>query len=148
MVGGPGCRARACMTCSLVLACHAALRCRRWWLGPDWPYLIDEFARRTADPGQLTVEQASHGRSTDPPPDVAGGSELRELLAAGPDRLTAELALYCLRAGLGELGPADYGRPVPPVTRHLVRALWEQLAGDPPGSRHSQDQASQEVPDD
>lgn len=134
----------------LVLACHAALRCRRWWLGPDWPYLIGEFARRSAeaDPGQLSVEQAARAQSTGPPPDMAGGSELRDLLSAGPDRLTAELAMYCLRAGLGDLGPADYGRPVPPVSRHLVRALWQHLAGDPPDSRLSRDQTSQEVPDD
>jgi hypothetical protein len=131
----------------LVLACHAALRCRRWWLGPDWPYLIGEFARRAADPGQLSVEQAVRVRSTGPPPVVAGGSELRDLLAAGPDRLTAELALYCLRAGLGDLGPADYGRPVPPVSRHLVRALWQHLADDPPDSGHGQNLAGQEVRD-
>jgi hypothetical protein len=57
----------------LVLACHAALRCRRWWLAPDWPYLIGEFARRVADPGQ----QAACARCTGPPPDVAGGRASR-----------------------------------------------------------------------
>jgi hypothetical protein len=126
----------------LVLACHAALRCRRWWLARDWPYLIGEFARRVADPGQ----QAACARCTGPPPDVAGGSELRDLLAAGPDRLTAELALYCLRAGLGDLRPTDYGRTVPPVSRHHVRALWKHLIGDP-DSRHCQNIAKQEVRD-
>lgn len=133
----------------LVLACHAALRCRRWWLAPDWPYVISEFAGRVDEyPGQVNAEHATHAQSMEPPPDVAGGSELRDLLAAGPDRLTAELALYCLRAGLGDLRPADYGRPVPPVTRPLIRALWQHLAGDPPDSRHGQDRASREARDD
>jgi hypothetical protein len=69
------------------------------------------------------------------------------VLAAGPDRLTAELAFYCLRVGLGDLRPADYGRPVPPVSRHLIRALWQHLTGDPPDSSHSQNIARQEVRD-
>jgi len=133
----------------LVLACHAALQCRRWWLAPDWPYVISEFARRVDEnPGQVNAEHATHAQSTGPPPDAAGGSELRDLLAAGPDRLTAELALYCLRAGLGDLRPADYGRPVPPVPGHLIRALWGHLAGDPPDSRNSQEHASPEAQDD
>jgi hypothetical protein len=133
----------------LVLACHAALRCRRWWLALDWPYVIGEFARRVDDsPGQVNAEHATHAQSMEPPPDVAGGSELRDLLAAGPDPLTAELALYCLRAaGLGDLRPADYGQSVPPVSRHLILALWRHLAGDVPDSGHSQDHASREARD-
>lgn len=50
----------------LVLACHAALRCRRWWLAPDWPYLISEFARRLDDPGQDS-EEAARVRNLRPP---------------------------------------------------------------------------------
>jgi len=115
----------------LVLACHAALWCRRWWLAPDWPYLIGEFGRRVSDPGH----RAAYAQDAGPPPDVASGSELRDLLAAGPDRLTAQLASYCLRAGLGDLRPADYGRSVPPVSRHPIRVLWQHLAGDPPDFR-------------
>jgi len=45
----------------LVLACHAALRCRRWWLGPDWPYVIGEFARRAAPNSAICWRQAPTG---------------------------------------------------------------------------------------
>jgi hypothetical protein len=131
----------------LVLACQSALWCRRWWLAPDWPYLIGEFARRVDDPGQ-NVEQPACVPCPGPPPGVTDGAGLRRLLAAGPDRLTAELALYCLRAGLGDLRPADYGRPLPLVSRHLIRALWQHLAGDPEDSGHGQDRASREARDD
>jgi hypothetical protein len=126
----------------LALSCHAALRCRRWWLAPDWPYLIEEFARRLDNPGQDSGQPA-HAWDLRLPPGVPGGSGLRDLLAAGPDRLSADDAMYCLRAGLGDLRPADYGRPVPLVSRHHVRKLWRYLTGDPPDALYP---AGREVP--
>lgn len=114
----------------LVLACDGAFRCRRWWLAPDWPYLIDEFARRVDDPLRWDDEIAARVRSLARPPGAASGDELRRHLAEGPDRLTAEQAAFCLRAGLGALYPGDYGRPLPLVSRRVMQTLWRHLAID------------------
>jgi len=102
-------------TAELMLAARAATTCRRWWLGPDWPYLVEEFTARLKDParwGDPTMVTCL--RTLVPPPQAADHEHLRELLLAGPDVLDADTARYCLRAGIGNLLPHDYNRPPDP----------------------------------
>jgi hypothetical protein len=100
-----------------LLADYAAVSCRRWWLGLDWPCLVTEFLARLEDPTRWSSPSiVAHVRHLAPPSQAANLDDLRMLLLAGPDRMDAETADYCLRAGIGGLLPKDYHRP--PRPRH------------------------------
>jgi hypothetical protein len=112
----------------MLLASYAAVSCRRWWLGLDWPYLVTEFVARLRDPdrwGDAAV--AAHVPGLTRPREAADLDQLEELLLAGPDLLNTESARYCLRAGIGHLLPRDYHRPPRPrrCLPHAVLALVE-----------------------
>ncbi len=93
----------------ILLACHAVGRVRKWWLLPDWSARVQEFLRRLDDPEAWDDRQVAHHLWHQPPPGTADRDALRQRLLDGPDRCTAAVADYCLRAGLGLLAPSDYG---------------------------------------
>jgi hypothetical protein len=118
----------------LLLACYAAVWCRRWWLGLDWPYLVTEFLARLEDPTRWgSPAMVAHVQGLAPLALAADLDHLRGLLMAGPDHLDAQTAHYCLVAGIGCLLPRDYHRP--PRNRHVlpaeVLALVEPAPPDP-----------------
>lgn len=105
---------------TLALACEAGTGlCRRWWLGPDWPAIVEEFVARLDDPrrweDQTMIDWTSR---LERPVDLPGHCTLRALLLNGPDLLTAEWADYCLRAGLGAIIPR-WWESSPPSARHI-----------------------------
>jgi hypothetical protein len=80
----------------LFLASWTLTTCRRWWLGPDWPAVVERFLQQlddTAIGGDLPSFNDG-----DVPVDRA---VLRPQLLAGPDQLSADAAAFCLRHGLG-----------------------------------------------
>src|SRR5690606_1141872 len=106
---------------------------RRWWLGLDWPYLVNAFLVRLEDPGRWgSPAMVAHVQGLAPPPQAADLRQLRGLLLAGPDRMDARTAGYCLRAGIGHLLPADYHRP-PRPPRILLDAVLPLVAPVVPG---------------
>lgn len=105
----------------LLLASYAAVSCRRWWLGLDWPYLVTEFLARLKNPARWgNPALIAHARGLVPPAQAIDPDDLRAALLAGPDHLDADTARYCLRAGIGNLLPRDYHRP--PRPRHVLPA--------------------------
>jgi hypothetical protein len=64
----------------------------------------------------------------DRPGAIASG-DLRRLLLAGPDLLSASTAGYCLRAGLGALLPQDCG--LQPLPRHALPPEYFRLVDWP-----------------
>jgi hypothetical protein len=117
----------------LLLACYAAVWCRRWWLGLDWPYLVTEFLARLDGPTRWgSPAKVAHVQGLAPPAQAADLAHLRGLLMAGPDHLDAQTARYCLRAGIGHLLPHDYHRP--PLNRRVLPAAVLALVEPvPPG---------------
>ncbi|HEY2762949.1 MAG TPA: hypothetical protein VGJ13_02895 [Pseudonocardiaceae bacterium] len=85
----------------LALAVLGARRCRYWWTAPGWPGMVDEFVRRLEDPARWDdPTMIAAVRRVPRPPDLADQEDLRRLLKAGPDLLSAAQAAYCLRTGL------------------------------------------------
>jgi hypothetical protein len=121
-------------TVLMMVAVLGAARCRRWWLGLDWPGLVAEFIVRVKEPGRWRdPAMIAHLRRLDQPAQGADPDRLRRLLLAGPDRLDADTARYCLQAGLGFLLPRDYGGPA--RIRHILpRGLLDVIEPPPPGS--------------
>ncbi|MEN3615348.1 hypothetical protein AAH979_38320 [Plantactinospora sp. ZYX-F-223] len=118
----------------LLLACRGAVFNWRWWLSTGWPRLVETFVRRIDDPTLWRNPwEINNRRRIGDPPDGLTGTNLRQLLLAGPDPLTATAAAYCLKAGLSALPPQDCG--LPPVRRRLLPAgylgLVEEPSGDP-----------------
>jgi hypothetical protein len=101
----------------LLFACYAARYCWRWWLAPEWPRVVDEFVRRIDDPARWRDPSMTRQVTRLDRPDEIR-DDLRHILLAGPDRLSASAAAYCIRAGLGALLPQDCG--VQPLPRHVL----------------------------
>jgi hypothetical protein len=119
----------------LLVAVLGAGRCRRWWLGPDWPSLVAEFIARAKDPGRWrNPAMTAHLRQLDRPAQGVDLERLHRLLLAGPDHLDADTARYCLNAGLGWLLPQDYGGPAR-IRRVLPDGLLNVIEPAPPASR-------------
>lgn len=109
-----------------------------WWLTPWWPARVDAFVRRLKDPRRWeTPEECRHVRRLRPPPDAADHDRLARQLLAGPDRLSAAAAAYCLSAGLG----IRWLTPRPPVDRHLYANVTHLLEPDMPS--HSRAEATE-----
>lgn len=109
-----------------LLACTGAVACPRWWLAPGWPYLVDEFVARLGDPRRWgSPTMTAYVRTLSPPPDASDLAALHQSLLTGPDRLCTAAVRFCLRAGLGNLLPSDYGRP--PRQRHALPAGYRAL---------------------
>jgi hypothetical protein len=110
----------------LMLACTCVAACPRWWLAPDWPYLVEEFIARLTDPSRWGSEaMAAHVAQLAVPLDAADVDALRRTLLAGPDHLTTATARYCLQAGIGHLLPQHYGRP--PRQRRVLPESYQAL---------------------
>ncbi len=80
----------------LFLACWTLTTSRHWWLGPDWPLIVDRFLRQL-DHAEIAGDCAS-ARDAGLPADR---EVLRRQLLAGPDQLSSLVAAFCLRHGLG-----------------------------------------------
>jgi hypothetical protein len=79
----------------LFLACWTLTTNRHWWLGPDWPLILDR------------VELASDLSSASDAGLSTDREVLRSQLLAGPDELSSAAAAFCLRHGLGEPAPSE-----------------------------------------
>jgi hypothetical protein len=114
-----------------MLACTGAAACPRWWLAPDWPYLVEEFIARLTDPSRWGSEaMAAYVTQLPVPLDAADVEALRRTLLAGPDHLTTATARYCLQAGIGHLLPQHYGRP--PRQRRVLAEPYRALVDPRP----------------
>ena len=90
--------------------------------------MVDEYVRRLAEPTRIGDPVMTRHVARVGPPDVGGG-DLRTLLLAGPDLLSAAAAAHCLWTGLGGLRPLDCG--LPPLPRHLLPLGYVELANAP-----------------
>jgi excisionase family DNA binding protein len=105
-----------------LLASYAAVSCRRWWLGLDWPYLVTEFVARLHAPGRWgDAAIAAHVQGLTRPRQATDLDQLQELLLTGPDRLSSDAARYCLR-GAGPDGPAI---SAPPTSEPLLLTVGQ-----------------------
>jgi hypothetical protein len=104
-----------------LLAVHAGRYCWRWWLAPRWPVVVDEFIHRRHPAMTNLVEDIG--------PRDTSGLDLRDLLLAGPDRLTASVAAHCLRLGLGQVLPQDCD--LPGLPRHALPPEYFRLIDHP-----------------
>lgn len=117
-----------------LLAVYAGRYCWRWWLAPGWPDVVGEFVRRLDEPARWRDPEIVGQVTRVGVLDIDGG-ELRDLLLAGPDRLTPTTAAQCLRAGLGDLLPQDCGQPgLPrhPLPLEYLHLVAPPKAWDPP----------------
>ena len=102
-----------------LLACCGATFNWDWWRSTGWPRLVDEFIRRLDEPQRWkSAGEVANRRALGDPRGGLTSEDLRSVLLAGPDRLNAASAAYCLRAGISALGPQDCG--LPPVRRRLL----------------------------
>lgn len=109
-----------------MLACTGVAACPRWWLAPDWPYLVEEFIARLADPRRWgSPTTAVYVTRLAVPAEAADIDALRRALLASPDRLTTTSAQFCPHAGLGHLLPQHYGRP--PRQRRVLPDAYRAL---------------------
>lgn len=107
-------------TVLVMLACEAVWHCRRWWLVPTWPVMVEALLARTGDMPRELGRCYCHADSRDErnrvSPDV-----LRARLLAGPDRLDPELARWC-EAGLARIGLDEAG-----IRKRAVRPSYLAL---------------------
>jgi hypothetical protein len=110
----------------VLLACRGARFNWAWWRSTGWPWLVEEFIRRLDEPRRWNSawEIANRRALGDPPGDLSS-QDLRSVLLAGPDRLNAATASYCLRAGISALGPQACG--LPSVRRRLLPSGYFDL---------------------
>ncbi|WP_322770279.1 hypothetical protein [Frankia sp. Cr1] len=80
----------------LFLASWTLTTCRHWWLGPDWPAIVERFLQHLND-----TEPGDDLPSSKDGDALADRAVLRSQLLAGPDQLSADAAAFCLRHGLG-----------------------------------------------
>jgi hypothetical protein len=122
------------------LACYAAAACWKWWLAPGWPSIVNRFVDSLQK--QLAKTRPSTLIS---PPEKLDLTRIRQLLMAGPDQLSWEVARCCRIAGLDARLPQDHGlsprsrRLLPPahqlIGRYLefpvgrFRTILDELAG-------------------
>jgi hypothetical protein len=111
-----------------LLALYAGRYCWRWWLAPGWPHVVDEYVRRLGDPARWGDPIMAEHVTRMGAPDIDRG-DLRDLLLAGPDQLTAATAAHCLLTGLGGLRPLDCGWP--PLPRHVLPRAYFGLVYTP-----------------
>lgn len=111
----------------LAVACEAGRgTSRRWWLGPDWATVVAEFVALLQNPSRWKDPAlAVRARTAVLPGDLPEPEQLGRLLVAGPDLLRSAWAVFCLRAGIGELLPRWWEQPAP-VPR---RPVGERLDG-------------------
>jgi hypothetical protein len=109
-----------------LLACRGATFNWHWWRSTGWPQLVEEFVHRLDDPTRWRCawELDNRRKLGDPTRELTREELLLQLLA-GPDRLDAATAQFCLRAGLSSLLPQHCG--LPPVQRHLLPAGYFAL---------------------
>jgi hypothetical protein len=107
-----------------LLAIFGGRWCWRWWLAPGWPLVVNEYVRRLEDPSRWGDPAMIRHVAGVGVPDVGGG-DLRDLLLAGPDRLSAAVATQSLSTGLGGLRPLDCGQP--PLPRHVLPSGYLSL---------------------
>jgi len=69
----------------------------RWWLGPDWPELVDALAVVLADPGHPHWEVGGYPDPAGRPDRCGDTAQLTAVLKEGPDRLTAAEATWCVK---------------------------------------------------
>jgi hypothetical protein len=109
-----------------LLACHGATFNWNWWRSTGWTRLVEEFIRRLDNPRRWnSAWEVANRRALGDPPNDLTSQDLRSALLAGPDRLNAATAWYCLRAGISALGPHACG--LPPVRRRLLPAGYLDL---------------------
>lgn len=93
-----------------ILACEAGWLCRRWWLTPTYPWLVEELLRRlrtgSLDKTDQGFRQGSEWMGC--PTGVVGTAGLRGQLLSGPDRLDPVQASWCTRE-LSVIGLPDAG---------------------------------------
>lgn len=72
------------------------------WHGmPTWPARVDAFCRAVQDPTDMHWNLRSLESLGPQPQEISDVNALRGLLLDGPDRLTADAAIWCIRAMLG-----------------------------------------------
>jgi hypothetical protein len=118
-----------------LLACRGAIFNWHWWLSTGWPQLVDEFVRRLDDPTWWrSAWELDNRRRLGAPTREVTSEELFLKLLAGPDRLDAVTAQFCIRAGLSSLLPQDCG--LPPIQRHLLPDGYFALIEIDPTAKH------------
>jgi hypothetical protein len=114
-----------------MLACAGVAACPRWWLAPDWPWLVEEFITRLGNPSRWgSPTMSAHVTRLAIPVEAADVGALRRTLLTGPDHLTTALARFCLQAGIGHLLPQHYGRP--PRQRRVLPEPYRALVDPRP----------------
>lgn len=122
-----------------MLACTGGARCQRWWSTPWWPARVEEFVRRLRDPARWDDPLImAHLNELSAPRDAADHDELRRRLLAGPDRLSAAGAEYCLLTGLGDGALA--ARPL--IDRRAYSDIMSVLDPETPAEPRSQAQCA------
>jgi hypothetical protein len=75
----------------------------RWWGLPEWPARVERFLELLNAPADRHWKVEALSALPPRPADIAHDDQLRRLLLAGPDQLSAEAATWCVRAGLGHV---------------------------------------------
>jgi hypothetical protein len=107
-----------------ILACEAGWLCRRWWLTPTYPRLVEELLRRLRTGSLDTTDPAFlHGAGgAGCPTGVVDTACLRGQLLSGPDRLDPVQAARCTRE-LSVIGLPDAGIETSPRRPRFLELL-------------------------
>jgi hypothetical protein len=111
------------------LACYAAAACWQWWLAPGWPSMVDMIMSNLEGGCSYSFQPASYSPRSILIPGGLDLSGVRRRLVAGPDRLSATEARYCLLGSHSSRLPQDHGlsprsrRMLPPTQQHMIRYL-------------------------
>jgi hypothetical protein len=119
------------------LACYAAAACWQWWLAPGWPSMVEMIMRNLEGGCCYSFQPVRCSAGSILIPGELDLSEVRRRLVAGPDRLSATEARYCLLGSHSSRLPQDHGlsprsrRMLPPTQQHMIKYL------DPTGATSS-----------
>jgi hypothetical protein len=111
------------------MACYAAAVCWQWWLAPGWPSMVDMIMRNLEGGCSYSFQSVSCSVRSILIPGELDLSGVRRRLVAGPDRLSATEARYCLLGSHSSRLPQDHGlsprsrRMLPPTQQHMIRYL-------------------------
>jgi len=91
----------------LLAAAQGVFHGRRWHGMPRWPRMVRAFCRAVDDPTDPHWRVRPLAAHRPRPASIADTAQLRRLLLAGPDRLDADAAAWCVHAGIGYVNDTD-----------------------------------------
>jgi hypothetical protein len=85
----------------MLAAAQGVFHGSRWHGMPRWPNVVQAFCRAVDNPADPHWQVRPLAEHRPRPACITDTAELRRLLLAGPDRMDADAAAWCVHAGIG-----------------------------------------------